>query len=109
MVVVGDAADRPAASVKKDDRAARGFLRRVDANRNAADVTILDTDHLGPALGRKLREQRPHRGDLAAQDARTRATGQRRRDRGHLRIDCRRAHWRTPDIAPTMVILLTDM
>src|SRR3546814_18443106 len=46
---------------------------------------------------------------LAAQDARTRATGQRSRDRGHLRIDCRRAHWRTPDIAPTMVILLTDM
>src|SRR3546814_14800245 len=59
MVVVGDAADRPAASVKKDDRAARGFLRRVDANRNAADVTILDTDHPGPALGRKLREQPP--------------------------------------------------
>src|SRR3546814_19181084 len=46
---------------------------------------------------------------LAAQDARTRATGQRSRDRGHLRIDCRLAHWRTPDIAPTMVILLTDM
>src|SRR3546814_20990883 len=82
MVVVGDAADRPAASVKKDDRAARDFLRRVDANRNAADVTILDTDHLRPALWRKLREQRPHRGDPAAQDARTPAPGQRRRDPG---------------------------
>src|SRR3546814_13208372 len=80
MVVVGDAADRPAASVKKDDRAARGFLRRVDANRNAADVTILDTDHHGPALGRKLREQSPHRGDLAAHAARTPAPGQRSRD-----------------------------
>src|SRR3546814_13583291 len=104
MVVVGDAADRPAASVKKDDRAARGFLRRVDANRNTADVTILDTDHLVPALVRQLPGQRPSRGDIAAPAARHRATHQQHRPRCHLRLEWSAHPWRTIQMLTTLVI-----